>query len=95
MKHMVVNLVQILLHMPSHDILCAGSNEKKCIQCDTESERGAETEVVLTDTLFRDYLTTGVITCNKMQYTVTLKTVTTYRFVKLHLWKEFIPRLIL
>lgn len=55
MKHMVVNLVQdlkkILLHMLSHDILCAGSNKKKIIEYDTESERGGETGVVLTDTV--------------------------------------------
>lgn len=60
-------------------------------------EVGVETGVAFTDrhSLFRHYLNMDVITCNKIQYTVTLKTATTYRFVKLHLWKEFIPRLIL
>lgn len=46
----------------------------------TQSSPHRQTRVVL-----GNYLNMDVITCNELQYTVTLKTATTYRFVKLHL----------
>lgn len=93
MGQIVVNLVQEETHFPNITF----DAQDQCFSSTLEVKVWAETGEILTDvhSLFRHYLNMDVITCNKIQYTVTLKSATTYRFVKLHLWKEFIPRLIL
>lgn len=72
--------------MLPHNFICAGLIKKIFIII-LRVTVGEGTDVVLTDrhSLFRQYLNMDVITCNRIQYAVNLKTATTYRFVKLHL----------
>lgn len=94
-SHMVVHLVQeetrFLLYMPSL-FWCAWEIKtifRKILQVKLGTGVSLQTDTVCLGIIWTWMLSHAI------KYTAIFKTATTYPFLKLHVWKEFIPRLIL